>query len=338
MKVILFSDLHAHCWTEFSNVVDGIPDRLLDCISVIDAITSYATKHGIKHVIFGGDLTHVPGSLKTMVMQLLASALRRAKKAGIRVYAAPGNHDYQDRRGSYNTVKIFSECGLLTTSRRLLDLGAIELALFPYTDDEDMFKRRVDEFPTQRKILAVFHHGFKGARIGSDLEYVVRNPIGCSQIPKAWSAFSGHYHTHQTVDSLTYIGSPLEHTRSDRSDRKGFIVYDTATQNIKRVPLKSPRFVELSELALLGPMTEATGNFVDMIVSDTDVAEASTQIMAAGARGCFVTEKLPVKTDRKTVRKTRGSDRAILESYINERKADARLLDVGLALLAEESV
>lgn len=339
MKVIFFSDLHAHAWSEFSNNVDGLPDRLVDCVSVIDAVTSYAVAHRIKHIVFGGDMTHVPGTLKTMVLQLLTAALHRAKKAGLKVYADPGNHDYQDRAGSYNTIRILQECGLLISSSNLLDLSGVELALLPYTDSEDEFKRRIEKFPA-RKLIAVFHHGFKGARTGSDLEYIVKNPISCAVLPKEWIAFSGHYHTHQRVDNrLTYIGSPLEHTRSDRNkERKGFIVYDTNKNSIKTVPLKSPQFIELSELELLGPMSGAAGNFVDMTVCDVDPAEASEQIMAAGARGCYVSMRATPKTARKTVSKTRGSDRDILLAYINERKADKHLLDVGLSLLAEESV
>jgi hypothetical protein len=62
---------------------------------------------------------------------------------------------------------------------------------------------------------------------------------------KFYRVFSGHYHSHQTRGSVTYISSPFESHFNDPGPH-GFLFYDTTTDGIEFVQNElSPRFISV---------------------------------------------------------------------------------------------
>jgi DNA repair exonuclease SbcCD nuclease subunit len=250
---------------------------------------------------------------------LAVTELVEWKRAGLTLLTNVGNHDQHDKAGQVDAVQALAKAELLVAvpagkKRATWEVGGLEVAAFSYFDDRARFERALEraakEAGSGARIL-LFHHGFKGARVGTHLEYEVREPIDAKGVLAGhrydWIG-SGHYHAHQKILGLKgrghYIGSPLEHTRASKDARgqKGFLVYDVSEKSFEMVPLVRPRFVELYESDLDDEgLKLAAGNFVDVTWSDYPGGREAIEkaLQEAGARGWKVSK---VKAERESLR------------------------------------
>ncbi len=198
--------------------------------------------------------------------------------------------------------------------------------------------------------VGLFHHGFRGARVGTSLEYVVKEEADPDEYAKSFDVmFSGHYHAHQeigTQGNAWYVGSPMEFVRGETSP-KGFLVLDTEAAEIERVNLDLPRFVKLTGAQIgdddFDVEAHVRGNYVDVVFEDLPmewekVNRVLLHLGAQGVRACPMrADKLP-KSSRLEVDPTAG-DRQLLEVYMEHVGVDPSerddLLRAGLELLEE---
>jgi DNA repair exonuclease SbcCD nuclease subunit len=364
VKLVVFSDLHAHAFPEF-----GATERLIDCLSVLTDIRKWCVKHGVKHVFFGGDLFHKRGVLWTLPYVAVANELVLFREAGIAFYAVDGNHDHEDKDGKTHALQPLIAGGLIrginACGFRVVELDDCCVTMFAYCESRDVLAKRIQRaqkrFGLSKRNIALFHHGFKGARVGSTLEYEVPEPIDARalHLHRLFGlVLSGHYHTHQSIQGVRrgwYIGSPLEHTRSDRSEeRKGFLVVDTTKLTFKRVALKRPRFVTVElpadpskhHPALLH---DVKGNFVDVVYASADESldACLAEVKRLGARGVNPIP-LPSAKQVHSVKRLNVSPTLspvkVLRRYVKHRLPDikkqgmrrADVLRLGLQLLREQ--
>jgi DNA repair exonuclease SbcCD nuclease subunit len=359
LKIVIFSDLHVHDWQEHSTN----QSRLHHCVSVLRQVREYAVKHDVEAVLFGGDLFHKRGVLYTRPYNLVVEELALwANYAHIRLYANVGNHDAADRSGKVHTLQALKSAGLLDTvgedgwanwdfEHKDSDYD-VHVTAVAYCPDAKELRRRTNAALEAREdggfSIGLFHHGFKGARVGTSLEYVVREDADADKYAKDFSVMlSGHYHAHQEIGSLGnawYVGSPLEFVRGETSP-KGFLVLDTVTAEMERVTLDLPRFVKLTGEDIADDdfdiRAHVNGNYVDVVFDELPMPwekiEATImKLGAAGIRACPMrADKLP-KSSRLQVDPTAG-DKQLLEAYMDHVTVDPsereEILRVGLELL-----
>lgn len=336
MKIAITSDLHVEQWPEFS-VGDS---RLTDCVSVLSDIRNYCLKHKITCLVIGGDLFHKPGVLHTKSYNVVVHELAEFKKHDIRVLCIPGNHDMADKAGKTHAVEALHKAGLVEglVKASLATWHHEDLVIqgFPYCDSKDEFQRRIDL--AHKKIsgprIGIFHHGFKGALVGTHLEYEVKEPISAKRLrgTEFVHVFSGHYHHHQPIlgkRDAVYIGSPLEHSRSNRDEvtKKGFIVYDADVNTFKIVPLKRPRFVTLTQEQLdAEDFSRAVDNFVDVTWSGFAGGKDRLEecLKEAGAKAWKLLERSVRHQEvRETIDPT-ASPAEAWKNFMASRKKDVR--------------
>lgn len=364
MRIALLSDLHVHDWKEFSTVrKDGLPSRLHDCVSVLADVRRYCQDHGINTIVFGGDLFHKRGVLYTRAYTLVVEELAKMKHVGISVLMVDGNHDHADKSGSVHAVTALAKAGLVSAVRRegfrnwrvVAPDSSDELIItgFSYCDDRLLFKSRIEEAESdyatncagQHRII-ITHHGFRGAAVGSALEYTVKEELDADRLFRRTTfdyLFSGHYHQRQKIGRNTnqeYIGSPLEHVRGDGGQQKGFLLYDTETASVELVPLTRPRFITLTQKQIdKDKLDEVNGNFIDVRYDELPVAgEVYTErLRKAGALGVQLVP-LP-KATRSVVRldvDLSMSSSELLKRYVKHCKPKLdrdKLLSLGSAFL-----
>lgn len=334
MKLAVFSDAHIHAFAEF-----GANERLEDGLSIIGDIREHCIANGIDAIAFGGDLFHKRGIVYTKPYSRVALELRKIKKAGIDFYACVGNHDMEDADGEVDALQplIAGQLvkGVGRKGFRVVQLKDCSLTLFSYCDSADELAKRIKLSLKERKgekHIALFHHGFKGARVGSTLEYEVKEPIDgkALRLDRRFDlVLSGHYHAHQQIEGVRngwYVGSPLEHTRSDRSeDRKGFLVLDTRRMDFVRVALKRPRFVTVNVGEALD---DVQGNFVDVVYAKADASldEFLDSVKQAGARGVKPVPLPSAKTQTKQRLKVSPelAPKKVLKRFVKHRKKDLK--------------
>lgn len=364
MKLAIFSDLHVHAWSEHSRDVDGVPSRLDHCVSVLRSVRERCEADGISRVLFGGDLFHKRGVLYTQAYNLVVAELATWRERGIWLYANVGNHDAADRDGKVHALEALASAGLLRTvgidGWSNWDVGDVFVTAVAYCPGADELRRRTDAALEDREkrlgtewfTVGLFHHGFRGARVGTSLEYLIKEDADPDEYAKHFDVmFSGHYHAHQEIGSqgnAWYVGSPMEFVRGETSP-KGFLVLDTEAAEVERVDLDLPRFVKLvgSQIADDDFDVEAhvRGNFVDVVFEELpmpwDSLEATLRKLGAeGVKACPLrADKLP-KSSRLEVDPSAG-DRQLLEAYMEHVGVDPSerddLLRVGLDLINEVS-
>lgn len=374
MKIIIFSDLHVHAWGEHARDVGGVPSRLDHCVSVLRQIREYATKHEITNVLFGGDLFHKRGVLYTLPYNLVVAELARWRDAGLQLYANVGNHDAADRLAKVHALSALESAGLLKTvgadgwTNWILedavdnsDLDVLVTAV-AYCSEAAELRRRTDVALSEidnRDILkrcgftiGLFHHGFHGARVGTSLEYVVKEDADPDEYAKSFDVmYSGHYHAHQEVGvagNAWYVGSPMEFVRGETSP-KGFIVLDTREAEFERITLDLPRFVKLTRAEIIDKAFDMAahvkGNFVDVVFDELPMSWEAidgvlTKLGAAGVKACPTRAEETSSSTRLKLDLSLG-DKHLLEQYMSHVEVDepnrAELLQVGLSLIEEAS-
>jgi DNA repair exonuclease SbcCD nuclease subunit len=366
MKIAIFSDAHIHAWAEHSRDDGGVPSRLKHCISVLTQIREYSLKHDVDAVLFGGDLFHKRGVLYTLPYNLVVAELARWREASLPLYANVGNHDAADRLAKVHALQALESAGLLRTvgaegwanwTLVTKNWNDVSITAVAYCSDAAELRRRTDAALEDREedtavkfSIGMFHHGFKGARVGTSLEYVVKEDANADEYAKHFTMMvSGHYHAHQEIGSqgnAWYCGSPMEFVRGETSP-KGFLVLDTNEAEMERVDLDLPRFVKLTGDQIADEdfdvHAHVKGNFVDVVFDELPMPWPSIEgvlrnMGALGIRACPTrADKLP-KSSRLDVDPTMG-DRQLLEAYMEHVGVDpserSDLLRVGLSLIEE---
>lgn len=370
MKIAVFSDLHVHAWAEHSRDDAGAPNRLRHCVSVLQQVREHCVANEISVVLFGGDLFHKRGVLYTLPYNLVVEELAVWRQAGLRLCANVGNHDAADRNGKIHALQALDSAELLQTVPGHLDGWAnwlmvdessdgdgVVVTAVAYCPGADELRRRTDAALEERVrdrlgvqpfTVGLFHHGFRGARVGTSLEYQIKEDADPDEYAKSFDVMlSGHYHAHQEIGSqgnAWYVGSPMEFVRGETSP-KGFLVLDTEEAEIERVTLDLPRFVKLTGAEIgdddFDVEAHVRGNYVDVTFDELpmpwDSVEATLRKLGAlGVRACPLrADKLP-KSARLEVDPTAG-DRQLLEAYMEHVGVDPSergdLLRAGLGLL-----
>ena len=110
VEIVVFSDLHAHQWSEGGVAVtyEGLTsDRLLSSVNVIRDIQDYCERNEIKIVIFLGDLFHDRMSVDKMTLSLVTDAIKNLASAIELLVLVPGNHDYPRDNVRDSVLSIF---------------------------------------------------------------------------------------------------------------------------------------------------------------------------------------------------------------------------------------
>lgn len=348
-EILLTADLHIHKWREFAQLKGGVNDRLLDGVSVLTDIDRYAMRHGIDDVIIAGDLFQKRAVLDVETFNLVFDTIKRTDR---RWWLLDGNHDQATKDGRIHSLEPFNALSNVNVvGRSSHTIGYTRFDFFPYRDDEKSVMEELRKANRSSKALpvAIMHHGFKGARVGSALEYEVKEPLDPQAVLNFGYdfVFSGHYHTRQHLaDNLMYIGAPCEHTRHDRSNRKrGFLLFNVDTKKVTVVPLKKPRFVTVYPHGEHKNYPEelVKGNFVDLVLEEED--PATVDVVKHNARGVNVEIEPRVKLKKHKQRldiDPSTDPRKVVELYVQwaldqERtKLDPELLKrVGLDLIRE---
>ena len=328
MRILAFSDLHAHPFKEGKITEDGFNSRLLDCLSALDTIYDYAERKRVDCILFGGDLFHLRKRLDTSAFNEVFGVISEWKITTIMLV---GNHDQYDRLGQIHSLEAFKELDhvVVIDEPEWHSLGgSVSVLCLPYIHDGKDFIRIMDEAlseaPANDYKIGLFHVGIDGTKVGQGkYAYTIDSDIALGDLhPDRWDRIlSGHYHTPQSIaENVHYIGAPLQHGWADEKENRGFILLDTNTDTLKRLDLDGlPRFVTLpfEELETYGDVINED-DFVRVIFTETPSESALQELKNFGE----VT--VTVKEERKELNRSGislgMSKEAILKRYIKLRK------------------
>lgn len=259
MEFLLFSDFHAHNFknyatqVKFDRSLGTYNSRLIDSISALYEVITYASKNNISDILFGGDLFHTRESIFTDVFNLVYEAIAQARH--IHFTMIPGNHDYGDREGFIHALAPFAWLDHVDVvdwgygSTRPLQDGYLHCV--PYSDNLEKAKEALSIVPPENCVLLA-HLGIQGALVGSD--YVLYNDSDIQVKDVGYElykcCFFGHFHEHQQVfRNGYYIGALTQHNWGDAGGRRGFIHarIDSKRNSIKHIETQAPKFITIKD-------------------------------------------------------------------------------------------
>lgn len=165
-------------------------------------------------LVIAGDLNDTKAIIRAEVANRLITLI---KNTYIKVYIIVGNHDLVHEKGKENGLNYLEQYADIINTLTYVDGIGYLLA---YQSDKEDVERVLSSIPKGSQII--MHQGVLGAHMG---DYIVdRSSIDTDKL-KDYKVISGHYHRHQTIGTVTYIGSPYTITFGEANDGpKGFLV------------------------------------------------------------------------------------------------------------------
>lgn len=213
-KFILISDCHY----SLSNL--ELSDK------AFRAAIEHACKLGVP-LIDCGDLTNDKAILRGEVLNRLLSTFTRAEELGVRIYCLVGNHSLINEKAPEHVLNFLKRFNNVTVIDQPMQLWGLPQTYFiPYQTNPDNFIDAVSKLDSSYTLIT--HQGFKGADMGDYIQD--KSAIDVSVVSDN-KVFSGHYHKHQNVGTVTYVGNPFSMSYGEAFDGpKGYlIVYDDNT-------------------------------------------------------------------------------------------------------------
>jgi DNA repair exonuclease SbcCD nuclease subunit len=326
-KSLIFSDVHFHPWAYGSHITDdGLNSRLAAQAKAADEMIEDAVNNGVKHAYFCGDLFHTHGNVPTQALKVAADMFTKIRNQGIAIRAIPGNHDQYDRQGRIHGLQFLPE------SERIgswVDEGQRVRSL-PYTDDDDVLKRFLEDAGDGEGSMLLLHQGVSGIPLSSG--YVLDERLTSDMIPDNCRAFTGHYHFYKPVTpKLTVVGNLTPLGWGDIDQSKGWLIWDRETGSLEQsIQTSSPEFVTYNE----GDMTQVVGRFVrySKAIHYSEQPAVREALIKEGA----LSVEFPTMKVEKTQDNIRGGEGITVEHIAQEfdKKAEGRRAEIGLELRA----
>lgn len=169
-----------------------------------------------------GDLTNDKAILRGEVVNRLIETFKYAQEMGVSIYCLIGNHSLLNEKAHVHALNFLSPYATIIDTCR--SFHALPYVTFiPYQHD---LSEHLDLYlqvckGLKHKII-IMHQGVKGAFMG---DYIQDKSSIDPELLKDFTVFSGHYHRHQTVGTVTYIGNPFTMSFGETKDgTKGYLI------------------------------------------------------------------------------------------------------------------
>lgn len=191
-------------------------------------IATEAFKHAIDKaeelkvpLIDCGDLTNDKAVLRAEVVNRILELNRYANDKKVDIFYLIGNHSLLNEKVPGVHALEFLDT---TISKPMVGRFKNRFVQFiPYQSDSNVIK---DLLPSvSRDMFIIMHQGVQGAFMGDYIQD--KSSIDPAEF-EGYTVFSGHYHRHQQVGPVTYVGNPYTLTFGEANDGpKGYlVVYD----------------------------------------------------------------------------------------------------------------
>lgn len=168
-------------------------------------------------LVIAGDLNDTKAIIRAEVANTL---LKLFKQVQTHAYILVGNHDLVNEKGTEHGLQY-----LASNNVTIVDTVTAfnDFTLIPYQSTNESFISALERIPAGA--LLIVHQGFQGAFMG---EYIQDKSSVPLEAVKKYKVVSGHYHRHQVVGSVTYIGNPYTLSYAEANDGpKGFLVLNS---------------------------------------------------------------------------------------------------------------
>ena len=280
-KYIVFSDLHAHLFTDFAKPDEEyINTRLSNIVHALRDILNIAKEEG-RTVLFAGDLFHARGSVRSEVFNAIFENI--AAFSEVPIIMIRGNHDASDNTiGSPSSIEPFKYLPNvhLYTGLDTAEINGDTLTLVSYGEEYADIKQFIKDNPAD---IMMAHLGIEGSKGAGASSLDGAFTVGDLYPDKNGIVLLGHYHRSQKfTDNMLYVGNPVAQNFSDSDMHKGaytFEIKDHKLKDLTFIDLGYPIFEtkELSDIETALPTSyvrvKATRDALETIKENTEVPD-----------------------------------------------------------------
>src|SRR5665213_668844 len=230
---------------------EGRSIRFQENLEVIKAAITKGYEMGCRHFIHLGDAGEDTDA-DSMVMDGIAIMFRHAFDIGYeKISGAVGNHDTHLYNISSSNLAPF---GRIHKDIHIYHEPQWEGPFFflPYQHERsiedlgEILAAAVRDHTVPKNPVLLAHYGYAGCTIGPKNLVLPGDLLGRAQIPSQFKlGLFGHIHKQQVIEdkgfTVVFPGSPVIIDHGERSDVKGFAVYDTETTKWELGQLAQPR-------------------------------------------------------------------------------------------------
>jgi DNA repair exonuclease SbcCD nuclease subunit len=171
-------------------------------------------------LIIAGDLNDTKAIIRAEVANRLISILMSKR---CKTYVLVGNHDLINEKGSDHSLNFLRPFAIIVDYNLGLVLKDTQLILIPYLSNTQYLK--TDLLSVPKDSILIMHQGFLGAAMG---DYIQDKTSIDPELVKNFTVISGHYHRHQTIGTVTYVGNPYTMSYGEANDGpKGFLILNS---------------------------------------------------------------------------------------------------------------
>ncbi len=252
MRAILTSDLHNK---------SGLTSQLI--LDYLDYLQEYYFENDIDYIMILGDIFNKNSNIKTEIFVPFFLKFWEMRQRGINFIFVVGNHDVYNK--DYDTlIDTFTPLGKVIKEYEEIEFDGKTIGFLPYVNRED-------QLPTPIDAQWLFTH-LSIADFSFDNAYhaTEKNAFKEEMFEKYDLVFTGHFHRHQYRKNIIYIGSPIQLYRGEINQDKGFIVFDSDTENWEFVEYTdAPKYVEVHSKDIKDIRSfNIKGNFVVVYIDE----------------------------------------------------------------------
>jgi len=273
MRLLIFSDLHAHAFRPCSEILpSGRNSRLQDTLNVLEQIYHICKTESIEGILCGGDLFHARSVLNVATFNDVYEAVAKIKSIVDFFIMIVGNHDQSNKLGTIYSTKTFNAV-IDVIDSPCWRVGAVNVLAIPYTDDKESILKAIS-LPRPGNngspFLMLGHFGISGAEPGANfvLKTIDLPTLADLKPTEFTQIFLGHYHMPQELlSNVRFVGAPMQHNWGDINQDRGVIIYDTESEACEKVPITiSPKFVRVIPSNITEELVQ--NNFVRIVLNE----------------------------------------------------------------------
>ena len=232
-------------------------------------------KYNVKTIIDLGDTFDNRKSIDFNVWNRVRKYyFNRLRDAGITVHMILGNHcTYYKNTSEINSPELLlSEYDNITiyAKPQTATIDGTEILMLPWINQEN-YDETIELINSTSAKIAMGHlelNGFE-VTVGVMMEHGMEPSI----FSKFKQVFSGHFHHKSKKGNIQYLGNPYQMFWNDYKDERGFHLYETKTNKLKRIKNPYEIFQKIyyndsTDSHLSFDTSECTNSFVKIIVED----------------------------------------------------------------------
>lgn len=212
---------------------------------IFDLIVGMYETHNLDMVFMLGDITDAKDKHSSRLVNRIVEGLNRLPCP---IYILKGNHDYTSEDnpffgflGNLENVYFVNEPRMVVFRAERIsgpNEGPFNILMLPHTRDDGAWQGYVDKWAGKADI-AFIHQCVEGviAENGARLSGLSTLPL---RALKAGRMYAGDIHRPQTVDVVTYVGSPYN-IRFGDDFTPHVLIYDTETDKVETIKTDFPR-------------------------------------------------------------------------------------------------